>query len=442
MSKIMTILRTKTIAAIAFIIMAFAGVLDSTILHILGMCVLIVSLFLLTRFEAILLTVIFTPNLALLTLSTKGLGLIGFVYLALFMKMILISRVRLRIKKSIFIPFLYLISLTSTRFFSGNYYDFFIIIEVFLILFTWDYILDVGSIDLFKYVFDAYGFGCVLLLIGMFINLLGNNASLMRMTAIQDDANFCSMAFIVLFSCALNSFTYKLDVRHSILYIIISLIGGAATGSRGFFVALVIVLSLFVLVGTLSRNARKAVYLVIFLVVFGFVMYLLRVSAFVNAYDNTINRTLQLRNTYRTGDFMDVSSGRFFLWKYYIDYIRNNKGVLIWGRGFKDYYLTQNGGYSGMSAHNSYIASIIGVGIIGSILLMIAYISLLRGRLRISKKQGLSFLSIAIGTTVGYFFLDGILDLRLIMSFVMTGVMCRIYTYDLNNNAYNGGRIE
>ncbi len=427
-----TISRTALSAILVYICLSAAALSDSAILHIVGILALVGILIVGNLNESILLAVIFTPNLAIVTLSNTGIGLIGLVYIIAFFKCLIISKLKFRVRTMIIVPFVYLSLVSLTRVAYGNIYDVLVICEVFIVIFTWSYIFDNAGQNLYKQVYCAYSFGCVLMTIGMMFNSLADtSADLSRRMAILDDANFTSMAYVILFASSLLAYTYKLEVDHPVVNIIISLFGGAATGSRGFLVSLGAVVLVFALAGVISKKERKATLLFGLIIIIVSILYFIGVEYVVNLYNNTIGRTINLSNSYSSGEFMDITSGRMFLWKYYGNNILSNRSILLYGRGFHNYYLSQNGGYFGMSAHNSYIASIIGVGLIGTVMLLVSYFSLWKDRLLVKhQKRSISFISVFLGTAVGYFLLDGILDLRLIMSIVMTLVMYRIYQYE------------
>lgn len=431
----MTVSKTEFSAIIVYLCLSAAALSDSTILHIVGILALVVLLITSNMNESILLAVIFTPNLAIVTLSNTGSGLIGLVYLIVFLKCLVISKSKFKVRPMVVVPFVYLCLVSVMRVPYGNTYDVLVICEAFIVIYSWNYIFDNAGQDLYKQIYRAYSFGCVLMMIGMLFNSLADtSAAVSRKMAILDDANFTSMAYIILFACSLLAYSYKLEVEHPVINLVISLIGGAATGSRGFLVSLGVVVLVFVFAGVINKKERKATLLFGLIIVFVLILYFIGVGYIVELYNNTIGRTIDLINSYSSGQFMDVTSGRLFLWRHYGNNILSNPRILLFGRGFHNYYLVQNGGYYGMSAHNSYIASIIGVGLIGTVMLFTLYFSLWKGRLLIKhQKRIISFVSVFLGTAVGYFLLDGILDLRLVMSIVMTLVMYKIYQYELKN---------
>ncbi len=427
--------RAALTATTIFGILSVAALFDQPIIQIVGVTALFLAVFLFNTYEALQLTVMFTPNLAIVTLSKGSIGLIGFLYLLLFFKCWVNNNAKLRINNSIIVPFIYLTFVSLIRVVNGNYYDLFIIMEVFIVFLTWNSIFDNDNHLICKGIYEAYSFGCVLMIAGMVLRGLVLGTSTTRFMAIFDDANFTSMAFLVLFASSLVAFSYKLKVKNTIINIIISLIGGTITASRGFLVSLGVVVFLFAVSGAINKKERKATFFFVVLSIAVFIMYLAGVDYIVDLYNKTVGRTLELKNTYGNGDFMDVTSGRLYLWKYYIDYIKKSKWILLFGRGFQGYYLIENGGYYNMSAHNSYIASVIGVGVIGTLMLFKAYFSIWKGRLYVDRgSRGFAFISIFIGTAVGYFFLDGILDLRYIMSIVMALTMYKIYCHDYNKS--------
>ena len=160
---------------------------------------------------------------------------------------------------------------------------------------------------------------------------------------------------------------------------------------------------------------------------FVFVLYLANFGPVMTIYNNTFGRTTELQESHIEGDFMDATSGRSVLWAYYMLKATSDSSIMLFGRGFYDYHLEENGGF-GLAAHNMYISSIIGIGIIGTLLVLYMYFSILKsGYIRKHNKINIAFSSIIIALLVNYFFLDGILELRLITYHAMVVLMMMIY---------------
>ena len=117
--------------------------------------------------------------------------------------------------------------------------------------------------------------------------------------------------------------------------------------------------------------------------------------------------------SYSNGDFMDITSGRFFLWKYYWANKVTNIKEFLFGIGFYNYYLAENGGY-GLAAHNMYLSGIIGVGFIGQLAMMSLFLSFF-DRVSLGVIKNKAFLAIPIGVFTEYMMLDGLFDQRIII---------------------------
>ena len=76
-----------------------------------------------------------------------------------------------------------------------------------------------------------------------------------------------------------------------------------------------------------------------------------------------------------------------------------------------------------------YVSSIIGIGLIGTILLLVLYFSIIKTNNCLhNKKLTIAYCSLVIGALTSYFFLDGILDTRLISYFAMTVMLMTVYS--------------
>jgi|GEM_PF-3421774 len=431
--KTLFVSRISLVSIFIYLILAIAALCDSDIAHIVGVLLLFLVLVVCDLHDAVVLLAIFTPNLAILTLSNEGVGLLGLVYLVVFLKFFLMKKIIGR-SLGLIIPFVYLLSISFVRIIGGNSYDFLILGEVLIVLCLWDCVFRKNDKHLYFSIYNGFALGCIFMLLGMVLNYLISNDELSRLKAILDDSNFCSMSFLLLFSCSLVAVIYKVDVQHPLPNIIISLLGGLLTGSRGFLLSISVVVLLLSIVGLTNKRGRKVVLLFFIGIMAVLTLYFAGEKHIVGLYENTIGRTLTLKESYVEGTFMDVSSGRFFLWNYYMDYLMSHPKILLFGKGFDDYYLSSNGGYKDMCAHNSFIGSLMGVGIIGTIMIIISYFTLWTRRFFLRHKNAIAFLSILGGGIVGFFFLDGILDMRFIMFFVMTVVMYQLY---VDNNRSN-----
>ena len=117
-----TISRTALSAILVYICLSAAALSDSAILHIVGILALVGILIVGNLNESILLAVIFTPNLAIVTLSNTGIGLIGLVYIIAFFKCLIISKLKFRVRTMIIVPFVYLSLVSLTRVAYGKIY--------------------------------------------------------------------------------------------------------------------------------------------------------------------------------------------------------------------------------------------------------------------------------------------------------------------------------
>lgn len=375
--------------------------------------------------KAVLLLVAMTPNNMIVCLSSNsGFRLIGLFYLIVFIRLYLLRRKQMdkihkaknkrMIKTGFLLSFIGILMITLMRVLKSGIHDFALCFQIFIAIMTWILILQ-GSNKRFRYkIYLYFALGIGLMFIGMLINklLFGQE----RFVALLDDPNYTSVAFATLFSTSLFFFSNRFKRKTSTKLLLFSLVGGLMTGSRAFLLSIGLVIFVYFLVGLRNKRIRIVSLLCIGAIIAFVVAYLFKIPFVVKVYDETIGRTLNLRDSYKKGSFMDVTSGRLFLWKYYLAQLFSHPTKIPFGFGF-DYYLLENGGY-GLVAHNSIISGLMGFGIVGTILVAIAYLHICMMK---DRKRSLSLVNfvlvftVLLAIAVGYFFLDGLLDIRLSM---------------------------
>ena len=371
------------------------------------------------------------PNIAVMSSSVTG--LLGVAFAIILLKIILRQGMKVSVRVMCLMSLLYLFCISALRISGGNIYDFALVCQVVIVVITWTSLLqEMTSDDAILYI-DYFRFGCLLMAFGMLISYPFAANSIGRFRAISDDCNYTGAVMCVLLGISLLVFCYKLPLRHNTFYMIVAVIMGLATGSRGFMLSTAIILIILLFTKSFGQKTAKIVVLSLFLMAVVYVLYLVHFGPVMTIYDNTIGRTMDLQDNYNEGDFMDVTSGRAVLWAYYMLEAVNDPKIMVWGRGFYDYFLEENGGF-GLAAHNMYISSIIGIGIVGTLLVLIMYFSILRTEfVRNDRKINIAFSSIIIALLVNYFFLDGMLELRLITYHAMVVMMMIIYKANIKS---------
>ena len=116
--------------------------------------------------------------------------------------------------------------------------------------------------------------------------------------------------------------------------------------------------------------------------------------------------------------------------RYYMALTLKDMSIFYFGKGFYNYFKEENGGF-GLAAHNMYVSSIVGVGIIGTILILLLYFSIIKNHIKgIHRKYIVSFGSIVAAIMVCYFFLDGILETRFVSYFAIMILLIKIWSYN------------
>lgn len=418
---------------IIYFILMFGALSDNMFFHIVGCALFFVGLLILSVEKAMFYIIAMSPNLAIIVFTNGSTGLLGIAYAIVFLKLLFFYE-DVKISKKMLLIYAILFVITLSRLVDKNFYDFALILQTLIGLIVWDNMIDRYSLQEKKQLLYFFELGCFLMMLGMIVQYFYSNQINTRLSAVLDDANYTGGVLCVLFTISLLAYCYKLPCKYNGFFLASSLIMGLASGSRGFMVSVVGVVFIFAFVGILGKRERKVVYLVSLAGILLIILYQLKVEAVVLIYENTIGRTLQIKNAYSSGSFMDISSGRIVLWKFYCNEIISNCKILLFGRGFHEYYQISNGGY-GLAAHNTYISSIIGIGLFGTISLFYAYFSIIRQRKNILKKgEQIILFTIPLSVLIDYFFLDGVLDQRLIIYFILYLVLIQIYESSKRKN--------
>lgn len=375
---------------------------------------------------------ILVPNIAVMSISS-GSGLLGLAFIIMIFKIISDRQNRISIWPMCLISLTYLLSLSFLRIFDGNYYDFALSVQVALVVVTWTSLLKKMSAKNAVEYIDFFRFGCLLMAMGMLIGYPFGEEQIGRFRAIGDDCNYTGAVMSVLLGVSLLTYCYKLPLKHNLFYMGLASLMGLATGSRGFMLSIAIILTILLFTRSFGKKSAKIVIVILFLMAVAYALYLAGVGPVVTLYDNTIGRTMELEENHKDGDFMDVTSGRTVLWAYYMAQALKDTSILYFGRGFNGYFLETNGGF-GLAAHNMYVSSIVGIGVIGTVFVLLMYFSILKfGFIKRYGRINWAFSSIIISLLVNYFFLDGMLELRLITYHAMVGIMMVIYKNNIKN---------
>lgn len=399
-------IKSRIYATILYFIFMFSALFSINILQLLAAVLYLVVICILDCEEAAYLTVILSPSVAIVSIPWIGVSLLGIGAFILCFRTHMFEF----IDRKIFFLFSIVLMITGSRLIDGNYFDLLICVLVISTFMMCKYMYSQEVVEK-KQIIYSYRFGCLLLIIGMLFEYTFFGGYMGRLRALSDDCNYTAAILYVVFIVSLVSFGYNLKLEHNTFYLLLSLVFGLATGSRGFMLTVGLALVFFGIRGLNKRGDRK----IIILSGLGFIaivlMYFFNVSTVVRLYDATIGRTLTLSNAYSQGSFMDVSSGRFFLWDYYWSNNITNLVKLLFGSGFHNYYLPENGGY-GLAAHNMYISGIIGIGLIGLASMIIIYMSFFNKE-NLGLINNRVFLAIPLGILVEYTMLDGLFDQRI-----------------------------
>lgn len=418
----------KIILALAYLFLMVGGVLNIPISQAFGCMIILLAILFSPIVKGLLYSMAMVPNIAAYSVADVGLNYLGVSFLIILLKMAGSgNKWRLRITALWILVAGYLLSLSAFRLLSGNFYDFAVISQVLIVVLAWLSIIKHISVDDSIKVIYFFRYGCILMLFGMIFQNLFDFESIGRFKAVNDDANYTGGVCCALLTIELLVYCYRLPLKHNYRYLLFAVFAGLMTGSRGFILSSSVALFILLITKSFGKQTSKFVFSLLVLLALFYVLYLAGFGPAVTVYSNTIDRTIDLQESYTEGNFMDVTSGRMTLWAYYMVMATNNMNVFYFGRGFYNYFLVENGGF-GLAAHNMYVSSIVGIGVIGTILLLFLYFSIIRSdNLHLKKKHVLSFSSLVVSIMVCYFFLDGTLETRLITYFAITALLMKVY---------------
>ncbi len=416
------------IVSFSFLFLVAGGIIENAGFQLIGCAIILGMVTICPAEKGILYVMAMVPNAAAYTVSAVGVGFLGLSFLIILMKIIGNKcGWHLKVTTSFIFVGLYLLLLSSFRMLDGNYYDFALIIQTLIVVLAWCSILPfLRNNDAIEMI-NFFRFGCVLMTIGMILLYPFKEDTIGRFRAVLDDCNYTGGVCCVLLGISLLTYCYKLPLKKNMFYMLFAVVSGLMTGSRGFLLSVAVLLLLLLLTHSFGKYTKK--FIIGFLLLLGLFwgLYLSGFGPAVSAYDNTIGRTVTLEEEHTDGQFMDVTSGRLVLWAYYLDKASNDQSIMYFGRGFQNYFEEENGG-AGLAAHNMFISSIIGVGIIGTVLILLLYHSIAYlGLRKVKRRIGLSFYSLILSITVNYFFLDGMLDARYVSYFAIMVILIQLY---------------
>lgn len=421
--------KSRVYATLLYFIFMFSAIFSSNILQLIGAVLYVLIVCILDSEESAYFTVILSPSVTIVSIPWIGVSLLGIGSFILCVR----THVFRAIDKKLLFLFPIVLMITGSRLIDGNIFDIVMFVLIIPTLLLCQSLLKNENIKNIHLIY-SYRFGCLLLIIGMIFDYIFLGGTMGRFRAVADDCNYTAAVLYVVFIISLISFGYSLELKHNTFYLMITLVFGLSTGSRGFMLTVALILAFFGIRGLIKRGDRKITFLSIIGALALIVMYIFKVSSVVKLYDVTVGRTLALRNSYSQGDFMDITSGRLFLWDYYWTNKVTDLREFLFGTGFHNYYLPENGGY-GLAAHSLYISGIIGVGLIGLLIVIILYLSFFNKK-NIGTVTNWVFLAIPIGIFIEYIMLDGLFDQRIIIYMLMASCLA-VYVNDKENISPN-----
>ena len=420
------IINSPYFGIIVFILFLVATLTQNKIIQLLGVILFFYAVILCDIENSIILLVMLAPNIAIIKFPWINFGIlrVGFGILLFRLQ---IWRELKNIK--LIVAGVIVAVITLSRVVYGNFYDFITYLFEYATIIFCIYVAQNDIFDV-KKIINSFKYGCLLMLFSMLVHYTISQGADGRPRALGDDSNYTAIIFLVLFIISFICYIYKFDTKYNLVYMLIGLAAGLFTGSRGFLLSLIIIMVIEAVRGFFYRNERFVTYIILTLFFIVTLLYLLRFEPVVLLFDKTIGRTLNLKSNYNSGDFMDITSGRVFLWKYYISHKITGVKELMFGTGFHNYHLIENGGYA-LEAHNMYISGTIGVGLIGLCIMLYFFGYIISIGLKKSKNNWIILL-VPIGVMVEYFFLDGLFDIRIPIYLLVMVCVSKLFSDKIN----------
>ncbi len=316
---------------------------------------------------------ILVPNLTMFKVSNDSAALFGYVFLAVEFKFFL-KRWSSGIKVPICIWLHFFFAVISCVIYWDMSLFTMMVRGTFLLFFFYTLSKDVCLTDLYrKKIIGSYVLGCVLaILMGILYRvLMGRVVFNGFFAAINAGRNY--FASILLSAITLSLLALHTTNKNIPMYtvaIVISLLGGFASGSRTFFLALFLVA--FLVVKLFFSKKGKTIFL--FLIVASALFYLGR-RIFLSHLDYIWERM---------GDDTAASgNGRFNAWSFYLKEVFSSLPTSLFGIGSTIKYV--NAGEALVVEHNTFMQALCAFGLLGVFSLLQTYVWIARrvaGRIR------------------------------------------------------------
>lgn len=404
-----------------------ANLSNNNIINFIGLMLLLLVLMFNTIENDFLLLIALLPSMSIITIGINGIGFLGVGFVFLYLKMILIFK-NLTISFSDIVFSGILLFLSGIRLVTVGYYDFAICCEIIILILTIKVFLKQYMDDclILLEVIKSFVWGTFLMLLNTLPSVVLSQMESSRFGSLNDNANYTAVNLAYVLVLLIFLFVNKLNIKHMKILFIIFLAFGLWTGSRGFVVAFASGFVLILLTTGFLKKRTIAIIIALLTMLFLFYcMYKIGNSFVVNIVDNTLIRTIQNLSNPSGGYYTDVSSGRIYLWNCYYDLWSKNIKTILVGYGMMD-YPTRIG--MGQFSHNEILGSLIGVGIVGTVSICVLYWNLFAFSFKVLTKKIhikkiLHFFSLPLCATAGYMFLDGLLDLRMPIYFMLPGMV-------------------
>lgn len=228
-------------------------------------------------------------------------------------------------------------------------------------------------------------------------NAFSNGEEITRFAGLYLDPNYYSTGMIISL-CLLVVLFHKKDIRLftlalfsvPIVYFLIQ------TYSKSAIIMLFVPLAYLIY----SLSTKKNYLAVVVIIVLSVTAVVLALSGKIPALDIVLSRIEASDIGSGDVDINTLTTGRFDLWKIYIEHLIKNTKTLVFGDGITAELLT------GRATHNVYLEMLYHIGLVGTLLLFMSLKEILAQSIRIKFRRNFMNYCVMICIIVTYFFLS------------------------------------
>lgn len=345
-------------------------------LFIMGVGLLIISLFTLDVYNLFLIATVLAPNLMMIKHLENSNALFGYFMIMIFLKYLMTYRPRFKISIPLFLHILF-ISVTVVIYAQPGIVTAVLRTVATVILLSLMFKKkEYSNVEYIDKIIQCYVIGITLdVLLGfVYYGLMGLNIFNGAFGGIRNDRNFFSTLLSSGIAITIIYIVYSgKKVKSWLGMMLIMLLGGLLSASRTFFLSLVFIVTLMLLLLTRRKENWKIFKVIIILVALSLVF-----SGFIGPVIGDVLKRFSEGN-------LSSGSGRFDAWEYYIKLTVSSIPRFLFGNGLAINYVKL--GDINIVEHNTFIEMFSTIGVLGSLTLVWVYYSVYKAIVKIKKRN-------------------------------------------------------